>query len=228
MNEVIDCISFLRQYWRHYISIEKEFAVSLSYVSLEKENFATYSPFFEKSILAIGSEIDVVLKQYCRIIDNKFSGEKINTYITCIKEKYPSFFEQSVLIQNSEITILPFTNWYSSGDNSYLIWWKVYNKVKHERTGFGIIGDNKGERAYYKYASLENTLFALAGLYQTLLNIYYELSDEHARIRIPLPSSRLFTLSGDRFSDVFFFPDYALFLDAQTGSLSAEYGEFSY
>ena len=50
---------FTNLYWKQFLMIEKEFRRAIQYVALSSENFNTYSDFFAKVLLQIGSEIDV-------------------------------------------------------------------------------------------------------------------------------------------------------------------------
>lgn len=74
-------------YWKQYISIEKEFNNSLEYVTLDKDNFQIFSDRYVKLLLEIGSEIDIVCKEYCKEVDNTFLGNNIDNYRTCIMRK---------------------------------------------------------------------------------------------------------------------------------------------
>lgn len=226
MSDLLNSRQFSLSYWAHYISIEKEFASTLSYVSLSEDNFSTYSVAYEKLLLSIGSEIDVVLKQFCKTLIEGFNKESIKEYRNCIKANYPDFTLQSVTDRTQSISLKPWDSWNSTDEDNSPLWWRAYNKIKHERTSVGSIGGITKE--YYKFANLEYTLNALAGLYQVLLNTYFNILDQNKKIKIPLPGSRLFTAVGARWDSTFFFPDYALYIDEDSGSLMAQYGDFSY
>ena len=58
----------------------KEFVSTLHYLSLDRENEEAFSQAYIKLLLELGSEIDVVFKQYCKNIDPSFRGEKITDY----------------------------------------------------------------------------------------------------------------------------------------------------
>lgn len=79
-------------YWKQYIEIEKELNDILKYVTLSEENYNTFSDKFVKILLEIGSEIDVVIKEYCKEIDSSFSGANIDKYRECIMRKNFKFF----------------------------------------------------------------------------------------------------------------------------------------
>ncbi|MBD9336759.1 MAG: hypothetical protein EGP69_02235 [[Ruminococcus] faecis] len=49
--------------WPFYLRLEEEFLNSLNYVEFSKDNFKTYSIEYEKQILSIGSEVDILCKE---------------------------------------------------------------------------------------------------------------------------------------------------------------------
>lgn len=202
---------FCEQYWAHYISLEKEFANTLHYVSLSTENYSTFSEAYVKLMLEIGSEIDVLLKIYCKMLQNNFTGESIGNYQTCIRTNKNDFIVQEVDVCNTDIILKPWENWgETERKNPY--WWIAYNKIKHERTDIGTI--NSITKAYYKFANLENTLSALAGLYQVLIYAYYLLANSENKRRLtPLPGSRIFTMVGDIWDSINFYGDFAFFVE---------------
>lgn len=205
------CSEFLEQYWAHYISLEKEFVQTLSYVSLSSENYITYSEKYLKLLLEIGSEVDVVLKVYCSMLKKDFSGERIPEYRDLILLSKPSFFEEEVSLSGQSILLRPWNNKDTSGKYISPFWWSAYNKCKHHRTDVGTI--NGITKEYFKFANMEYVINGLAGLYQTLIYIYRILAIEAKReIVTPLPGSRIFTLSGKEWESVHFYTDYAFYL----------------
>ena len=224
---IVTCESFSEIYWAHYVSLEKEFSKTLSYVSLSHDNFSTYSEAYVKLMLQIGSEVDIALKNYCKILQDSFSGSRISEYQKLICEKNHDFCRQTVLIRPLNKEIQPWSIWCRSSRNSTSpYWWTVYNKVKHERLDKGTIGPETKE--YYKFANLKNTLFALAGLYQILVFTFYNLAtNERKKVVTPLPGSRVFQLTGSNWDEVNFFGDFAFYLD-DNGYLHVEFSNLSY
>ena len=219
---MLSCDEFCKAYWAHYISLEKEFTNTLTYISLDADNYSAYSQAYAKLILQIGSEVDVILKIYCKLLKPEFNGNCILNYRRLIMEKKPEFCEQMVSVMNKNITLQPWKNWINEEEESSPYWWTVYNKVKHERTDTGKI--NSVEKEYYKFANLNYTLSALAGLYQILLYIFHMIANaEQKRILVPLPCSHIFQLVGNIWDTVDFFGDYAFYLDDEN-HLIMEYG----
>ncbi len=220
------CDSFAKSYWAHYISIEKEFIKTLSYVSLSEDNYETYSEQYLKLLLEIGSEVDITMKMYCSLIGTGFHGTKISHYLDFIINNYPDFFEHNVTVQNNSITLMPWLNTDESGNILSPFWWKAYNKVKHCRTKTGTIEGQTKE--YYKFANQKYVLLALAGLYQVLLCSYYKLAtQENNHVLIPLPGSRVFQISGEEWDDVSFYNDFALYIN-EDGELIMEQNQIFY
>lgn len=213
---------FLQTYWRHYLLLENDFIETTYFVELAPDNFTTYSAKFLKLLLAVGSEIDVALREYCRQLGAQGKLDSIAAYRTAIKT-YEQNGEESLHVQTvlsvNEIRLKPWDAWYSEKEQSP-DWWNNYNTVKHKRTSVG-----KNAQANYKLANLENVFNALGALYQILLNLYKQLVASSDRVRIPLRGSKLFRLSSPYWDKVKFFGEYALYVN-DTGEIVQETGIF--
>ena len=171
----MNILEYKQNYWKQYSLLEKEFDETSQYVTLDNDNLATFSPFYLKLILGIGSEIDNVLKEACGLTGRADMAD----YAASILSKYPSITTQSVTVENSNITITPFSGWNISQPSQSLEFWKKYNEIKHDRI------------ANYKKASLDTVITALAGLYIILIYRSNELymSDPEAFSNLPVESS---------------------------------------
>lgn len=221
---------FSQLYWKNYISVEKEFMQTLSYIDFDKENYKVFSSAYIKLLLQIGSEIDIVAKSFCRHYNNLLNVKNIDEYRKEILKYVPDFASAEVKILQGDVIhlIKPWGAWNitaAASQPSNPIWWKVYNMVKHHRTESGSIEGESKE--YYKFANLEYTLFALAGLYQILIYYFFELAKTE-RIKVPLPGSHLFELSGGKWDTIIFYQDFAFYVDDSDGNLYSETGEFIY
>ena len=206
------CDEFTIIYWSQYISLEKEFAATLHYLALDTKNENAYSQAYSKLLLEIGSEIDVVFKEYCKLIDNTFKGtyKSIGRYKASIKNYNPDFITQEVVIINYDRILCPWIEWNTLPESPY--WWTVYNKVKHNRTSVVEIDGIKQEG--YKFANQKYILLALAGLYQLLVNFYRRLaSDQGKQIVTPIPGSRVFKMTGGVWDDISFYGDSAFYIN---------------
>ncbi|MBQ3409667.1 MAG: hypothetical protein IJH12_10770 [Clostridia bacterium] len=218
------CDEFTNIYWNNYILIEKEFRETSKYVTLSDDNYDTYSTEYIKLLLQIGSEVDVLLKDFCSYIDKSFCGENMNEYRDCISTSYKDLFQQKVRVIHMKKDIEP---WDAMLKQQPIGWWTAYNKVKHERNQTNTIDGIT--KTSYKFANLRNTLMALGGLYQILLNYYLMLAQhENKHVLIPLPGSRIFKLIGNKWKSVNFVLDTAIYLDADNGCLYMESSEIDY
>ncbi len=176
--------TFMNMYWKQFLMIEKEFRRAIQYVSLSDDNADTYSDFFVKIILQIGSEIDVVAKTLCKEINVGSTADSLNKYGTELLQIYPEI--EFVTIKCNDITIIPWKNWKCTSPT----WWKIYNGIKHNRGGIethdGVTKEN------FKFANLSNTIKALSGLYLLENYLYKHVSDANPHIDTPIPGSRLF------------------------------------
>lgn len=221
----LTCDEFITVYWRHYIALEKEFRHALQYVALDVDNYNVFSPIFMKLILQIGSEVDIVVKAYCNMLNANFAGENIYEYRKCIHMLDTTFGQTEVNILDLDVIIKPWEIWDDLMNKPSPEWWTAYNKVKHERLNYGEIGALT--KQYYKFANLEHVLNALAGLYQVLICMYYKLASADGKYTLtPFPGSRSFKLCGGGWDEVNFARDIGFCID--DGNLYAVSGAFEY
>ena len=167
--------------WPFYIRLEKDFINTLTYVEFSQDNFLTYSVEFEKQLLAIGSEIDVLCKLLCEKIDSTKHPSNMDGYSSLLCG-YRNITVTKISFIINQQDYIPFDGW-TVGNNPS--WWKAYNKVKHER----LKSDN------YKKGNLENVFMALSGLY--LLNRLYYKRIKNSALEIgPNPQSQIFSVTG--------------------------------
>lgn len=228
---MLNCDTFIDIYWKQFISLEKEFTDTMKYVSLDKENENTFSAAYSKLLLQIGSEVDIVLKTYCRMIEPTFFGNKIPEYKCLICDNNIEFSVQEVLVTTTGQLLQPWLAWsgYVNEEKKEIsqpYWWTAYNKIKHERTETGTIeGITK---PYYKFSNQRYVVTALAALYQVLTYMYRRLAiEEKRRIITPLPGSRVFELRGGEWDSVSFFHDIAFYIN-EDGCLIEETGRITY
>lgn len=170
-------------YWNYAELLNEQLGLTANYVEPDKQNYGTYSVIYTNIILSACSEIEVVAKLICQLIDassDYLSPEVVNksgtkmvknivnmeTLSTVLLNRFPHIYQAKAEIINKHEMIYPFSYWQNS--NSQLPWWKSYNMVKHYRHNH--FGD----------ATLENALNSVAAL--IILNSYlYELvAQKHA------------------------------------------------
>lgn len=196
---------FANLYWKLFLMIEKEFRKAVQYVALSSDNYYTYSDFFSKVLLQIGSEIEVVAKLLCSEINPSSKAENIIQYGAELLERYPEI--ESVTICCSDMNVVPWSNWCNQSPT----WWKIYNGVKHNRGEKeeydGIINNN------YKFANLKTTVTALAALYILELYLFENVTDANPNLETPIPGSRFFKAVDQgweikqTYTDTFFYID---------------------
>ena len=159
-----------------------------------------------------------------------FLGDKIDQYRALINPIKSGFCTQEVLVLINETKVKPWLAWSGSISESGNVvnnpyWWKVYNKVKHERTEIGTIAGETKE--YYKFANQKYTVLALSGLYQILIYMYYDLATSEGKQAVtPLPGSRVFELTGNSWNSNQFYRDIAVYID--NGTLIMESSNIPY
>lgn len=205
------CDEFTIIYWSQYISLEKEFSATLHYLALDTKHENAYSQAYSKLMLEVGSEIDVVFKEYCKLIDSTFkkSYKSIGRYKDSIKNNNPDFITQEVMVINYDRILYPWIDWNILPDSPR--WWTAYNHVKHNRTSVVEIDGLKQEG--YKFANQKYTLLALAGLYQIMINFYLRLANDEGKLIVtPMPGSRVFKMTGGVWDAISFYGDSAFYI----------------
>lgn len=186
---------FLNLCWNHYLALESDFIKVERYISFENDNFECYSVEFIKQYLAICSEVDVICKIYCEVLDSTSQAKDILDYGFEILGRVPNI--KNAVVKCGKLEVEPLSNWstnihnHRDGNDSLNIvpdWWRMYNKVKHQR----VMLDSSG-KPYYKQANLKNTLNALAGLFVLCMNCYKEICEkEGGTIKVPYEPSTIF------------------------------------
>ncbi|RZS94080.1 hypothetical protein [Cuneatibacter caecimuris] len=165
--------------WPYYLRLEREFIETLNYVEFSEDNFLTYSIEYEKQLLSICSEIDMLCKELCKEIDADKELRHIYQYAEILCD-YQNISEIKIIFEINQKKYIPFDGWTVSDSPK---WWKAYNKVKHDR-----LKNNN-----FKSGNLENVFMALAGLY--LLNRIYFRQIKNCGLEIgPNPPSQIFSV----------------------------------
>ena len=158
-------------HWNYFLSIEEDIKTISRYIEFTTANFDTYSIELARLLLTISSEVDVVSKQLCNLLDDTKIAKNINDYREIIKNHIPNIANEQVTIPHYGLTLKPWENWDSDISPD---WWKNHNDVKHSRN------DN------FMKANLSNVLNAMSGL--LLLVLYYYHRKVTDNIINPTPS----------------------------------------
>ena len=160
----------------------------------------------ENTLFALGGLYQLLIYRYSKLIDGTENWIQTpipgsHLFKVFLQIPFPTKYNFASIIP--KICLHPlkhspnhYYSWESWSQGNNPDWWIAYNKVKHERFRTGNIGGNTKE--YYKFANLENILFALGGLYQLLIYRYSKLIDGTENwIQTPIPGSHLFKLTGN-------------------------------
>src|SRR6266496_4486996 len=122
------------QYWQYFLALDADLETISRYVEFNPANYNTFSIEFVRLILAAGSEIDVVAKLLCELIDPTKPCKNINDYRSIILSKYPLFYLTPITIPRYELQLNPWGVWDGGVNPLNPGWWTAYNAVKHERS----------------------------------------------------------------------------------------------
>lgn len=200
---------FKKNYLSHYCLLEKDFQSTAEFVTIEEDNYNTYSVAFLKLLLTIGSEIDVMLEFLAKLYDpnTKESGFGCSKVVL---ENEPDIKSLEIQVRSEGILVHP---WNCSGIPE---WWTVYNKIKHKRYESATHFDSA--RKYYQYANLKNVINSLAALLSLELYAYrfIALRDKEKRFAPSIKS--IFTINNSYWKGIgvgggYIFIDGDLYID---------------
>jgi hypothetical protein len=146
-----------KHHWNYFLAIESDLGRLSRYIEFANDNLDTYSIELAHIFLSASSEIDVIMKQLCLLIDPSQTTGNINEYKAVIKSKLADFIVEQISINRFELSSKPWENWNGSANPD---WWKSYNNVKHERNN------------HFKEANLKNTINAVGALLITVIYYY--------------------------------------------------------
>lgn len=179
---ILEWKAYERNYWRYYLQLENDFLHLIEYVEFDAANFSVYSVKIMQLLLSIGSEVDAVLKEICKIKDK--NRPNMGDYAPIILTLYPNITKQSVYVFKRTLKLFPFDSWDLYNPSKSLQFWNVYNEVKHHRT------------EQFSKATLGAVANGLAALF--VLNIYklHDLFEESNDVfqSMPEDESKLFYL----------------------------------
>jgi hypothetical protein len=148
-------------HWNYFLALDEDLAHLSRYIEFTEDNYDTYSIELAHLLLASASEIDVTLKLLCNLKNVERDHQKIIHYIPTIKSHIAELITEKCFIPRYGIELNPWGDIADSDESP--LWWKAYNKVKHERN------------IMFKQASLKNVLNSMAALSLANLYLYREL-----------------------------------------------------
>ncbi len=124
------------------------------------DNERTYSIELAHILLAATSEVDVLLKELCKLLGTD-DDAGIQDYRKALQEAdehwCQSLLREQVIIPRYNLILNPWENWQDGGE-AVPDWWTANNKVKHHRA------------TSYHLANLQNVLNAVSAL--LLVNLF--------------------------------------------------------
>lgn len=144
-------------HWNYFLALESDVERLARFVEFTSNNFATYSIEMTHLFLAAASEVDVVAKQLCSILDETANVANIEQYRDVLRRCLPKIESSLIIIPRYGLELSPWSDWLN---NETPEWWRAHNKVKHQRC------------EHFALANLENVLNAMAGLFMLILYYY--------------------------------------------------------
>lgn len=176
----MDFIDVRDDYWKYYISLEKQFIETRRFVEFDYiNNGKAYSIEFLKLFQAVCSEIDVIGKTLAVVLDPSFKPNKhtgINEWWYYVLSSDPliesakcNMFGERIIEPWKKFRIIrnpkPKAKKFILDDTNTPkaktpFWWNDYNSVKHDRTGH-----YQKNATNYAKANLRNLFYAFAALF---------------------------------------------------------------
>lgn len=185
-------------HWNYFLALEQDMGSVSRYIEFCEPNFSVYSIELARLLFAAASEVDVVAKLLCKLLNPTAPRENINHYKSVLLPAFPNLPRTEIFVPRYGLSFKPWANW--TGDQNPG-WWRSCNKVKHERA------------AHFNQATLKHSLNALGALLTLVFHYYsYKLATRSGETLEPktttsqlVPESSLIRL------DDGFYHDYLMF-----------------
>jgi hypothetical protein len=149
-----------KHHWNYFLAIERDLETVSRYIEFSKDNMLTYSIELTHILLSTSSEVYVIMKQICALVEPEQNSNNINDYRTLIQKYLPGIINEEITIDRFELSFKPWENWKGSANPD---WWKSYNNVKHQRNN------------HFAEANLQNTINSVGALLLAV-TYYYKLA----------------------------------------------------
>jgi hypothetical protein len=169
-------------HWNFFLAMEEDLERLSRFIDFSGNDDA-FSIEIARSFLGSCSEVDVVLKQLCKVINPASTAGNINAYFNEISVAFPNFKTFEVTIPRLGITLQPWVNW---DVEQPPFWWQAHNKVKHHR------------HDHFEKANLKNCINSIAALYVAVLYLYKDEAQAGKLLQLP----KLFNVSDAHFGGV--------------------------
>jgi hypothetical protein len=152
-------------HWNYFLAIEKDLENISRFIEFDKSNLNTFSIELTHILFSASSEVDVVIKQLCNLIDPHKNVKNIGDYKGFINTHLKDFIDEEVIIHRYGITCKPWEKW---SEDLNPDWWRSYNNVKHKRN------------VHYTEANLNNAINAVGALLITVFYYYKQAFSNEA------------------------------------------------
>lgn len=152
-------------HWNYFLALESDLEQVSRYIEFSKKNFNTYSIELAHLLLAVSSEVDVIIKALCEL-KNPTGHRNIYDYRNTVRARIPELISETCSIPRFGLELKPWSNWKGTQDK-HPDWWHSYNAVKHHRD------------QSFDQANLKNVLNAMAALAIVNLYLYKEDTPPH-------------------------------------------------
>ncbi len=149
-------VSFSTHYWNYYKTLEDDLEKLSRYIEFSNDNMLTYSTELTRILLSSSSEVDVIMKDICQLLDPDSKRKNIDNYREVIKKHLPDIIKEEIIMPFHNLNFKPWDSW---KEDENPIWWKNHNNVKHHRN------------EKFNEANLNNTLNSVGAL--LICNLYY-------------------------------------------------------
>lgn len=146
-----------KHHWNYFLAIEKDLENISRYIEFANANLETYSIELTHILLSASSEVDVVMKQLCSLLDPSSQTGNIDDYRSVIQATLPSLITEEISIERYGLKFKPWINWNGTTNPD---WWRSHNYVKHQRNN------------YFQEANLKNTINSVGALLLTIVYYY--------------------------------------------------------
>jgi hypothetical protein len=175
-------------HWNYFLALEKDLQTVSRYIELCPANFTVFSIELAHLLFAAASEVDVLAKILCEMLEPGCDPQNILDYQSIITRNVPALANERVFVSRYGLTFEPWDNWLVPRMPPF--WWTSYNHVKHKRN------------ECFHEATLENALRSMGGLLvllfythrQILINAGTQTPSPRAIIRTLTPNSDLLNL----------------------------------
>jgi len=194
-----------RLHWSYFIALGQDLTQASRFIEFTEKNYSVFSIELAHILLATSSEVDVILKDLCNIINEDKKHENINDYKETIQEKLPNIINEVCYIPRFGLELHPWSNW---NDDSNPNWWRSYNNVKHQRS------------KYFEEANLKHALNSLAALNNKLRHSSIILPRHLKRFPLAVTAEKTCIHRSSRFhpcrSRRFTFPSFKFYWEADS------------